>query len=77
VSMGDYVAGPNHTLPTGGAARHRGPLSVMDFQRWQSVVDLSAKEFDDLSPVACALAAAEGLRGHERAIRLRMEDGAR
>jgi histidinol dehydrogenase len=41
------------------------------------VVDLSAKEFDDLSPVACALAASEGLRGHERAIRLRMEDGAR
>jgi histidinol dehydrogenase len=72
VSMGDYVAGPNHTLPTGGAARYRGPLSVMDFQRWQSVVDLSAEEFDDLSPVACALAAAEGLRGHERAIRLRM-----
>ncbi len=77
VSMGDYVAGPNHTLPTGGAARYRGPLSVMDFQRWQSVVDLSAEEFDDLSPVACALAAAEGLRGHERAIRLRMEDGVR
>jgi histidinol dehydrogenase len=74
VSMGDYVAGPNHTLPTGGAARHRGPLSVMDFQRWQSVVDLSAEEFAGLSPVACALAAAEGLRGHERAIRLRMED---
>ncbi|MGD1052898.1 MAG: histidinol dehydrogenase [Candidatus Dormibacteria bacterium] len=77
VSMGDYVAGPNHTLPTGGAARHRGPLSVMDFQRWQSVVDLSAAEFDELSPVACALAAAEGLRGHERAIRLRMDDGGR
>jgi histidinol dehydrogenase len=77
VSMGDYVAGPNHTLPTGGAARYRGPLSVMDFQRWQSVVELSVEEFDDLSPVACALAAAEGLRGHERAIRLRMEDGVR
>jgi histidinol dehydrogenase len=75
--MGDYVAGPNHTLPTGGAARYRGPLSVMDFQRWQSVVELSVEEFDDLSPVACALAAAEGLRGHERAIRLRMEDGVR
>jgi len=73
VSMGDYIAGPNHTLPTGGAARHRGPLSVMDFQRWQSVVDLSAEEFASLAPAACILAAAEGLRGHERAIRLRME----
>jgi histidinol dehydrogenase len=74
VSMGDYVAGPNHTLPTGGAARHRGPLSVMDFQRWQSVVDLTGEEFDTLAPVACTLAAAEGLLGHERAIRLRMDD---
>jgi histidinol dehydrogenase len=49
----------------------------MDFQRWQSVVELSAAEFDSLAPVACALAEAEGLRGHERAIRLRMEDGDR
>jgi histidinol dehydrogenase len=73
VSMGDYVAGPNHTLPTQGAARYRGPLSVMDFVRWPSVVDLSEAEFDILAPVACALAEAEGLYGHERAITLRME----
>ena len=73
VSMGDYVAGPNHTLPTQGAARYRGPLSVMDFVRWPSVVDLSAAEFDQLAPVACTLAVAEGLSGHEQAIRLRME----
>jgi histidinol dehydrogenase len=71
VSMGDYIAGPSHTLPTGGSARHRGPLSVMDFQRWPSVVELSATEFDALAPVACILAEAEGLRAHERAIRLR------
>ena len=74
VSMGDYVAGPNHTLPTQGAARYRGPLSVMDFVRWPSVVDLSAREFDALAPVACVLATAEGLHGHEQAIRLRMEE---
>ncbi len=73
VSMGDYVAGPNHTLPTQGAARYRGPLSVMDFVRWPSVVDLRGEEFDALAPVAMALAAAEGLGGHEQAIRLRME----
>jgi histidinol dehydrogenase len=73
VSMGDYVAGPNHTLPTGGAGRYRGPLSVADFQRWPSVVELSAEEFDALAPVACILARSEGLLGHERAIRLRME----
>lgn len=75
VSIGDYIAGPNHTLPTGGAARHRGPLSVMDFQRWPSTVELSGDEFASLAPVACILAEAEGLLGHERAIRLRMGGG--
>ena len=69
----DYVAGPNHTLPTQGAARYRGPLSVMDFVRWPSVVELTAADFDALAPVACVLATAEGLHGHEQAIRLRME----
>jgi histidinol dehydrogenase len=73
VSMGDYVAGPNHTLPTQGAARYRGPLSAMDFVRWPSVADLDPAEFDALAPVACVLAEAEGLLGHEQAIRLRME----
>ena len=43
VSIGDYVAGPNHTLPTQGAARYRGPLAVMDFIRWPSVVQLSGR----------------------------------
>ena len=76
VSMGDYIAGPNHTLPTQGAARYRGPLSVMDFVRWPSVVDLTAEEFDALAPVAVTLATAEGLYGHEQAIRLRMEERA-
>jgi histidinol dehydrogenase len=46
---------------------------VADFQRWPSVVELSAEEFDALAPVACILARSEGLLGHERAIRLRME----
>jgi histidinol dehydrogenase len=73
VSMGDYIAGPNHTLPTQGAARYRGGLSVMDFVRWPSVVDLTGEEFDTLAPVARVLATAEGLLGHEQAIRLRME----
>jgi histidinol dehydrogenase len=72
VSIGDYVAGPNHTLPTQGAARYRGPLAVMDFVRWPSVVHLSDAEFDVLAPVAICLAAAEGLSAHEGAIRARM-----
>ena len=60
VSIGDYVAGPNHTLPTQGAARYRGPLAVMDFIRWPSFVHLSDAEFDALAPVAIRLAEAEG-----------------
>jgi histidinol dehydrogenase len=72
VSIGDYIAGPNHTLPTQGAARYRGPLAVMDFVRWPSVVHLSDAEFDALAPVAICLAQAEGLAAHEGAIRARM-----
>ena len=71
VSIGDYVAGPNHTLPTQGAARYRGPLAVMDFVRWPSFVELSPAEFDAVAPVAIALAQAEGLHAHETAIRAR------
>ncbi|MGA8362327.1 MAG: histidinol dehydrogenase [Candidatus Dormiibacterota bacterium] len=72
VSIGDYVAGPNHTLPTQGAARYRGPLAVMDFIRWPSIVQLSDAEFDALAPVAICLAEAEGLAAHEGAIRARL-----
>jgi histidinol dehydrogenase len=72
VSIGDYVAGPNHTLPTQGAARYRGPLAVMDFVRWPSFVQLTDAEFDVLAPVAIRLAEAEGLAAHEGAIRARM-----
>jgi histidinol dehydrogenase len=72
VSIGDYIAGPNHTLPTQGAARYRGPLAVMDFVRWPSFVRLSAEEFDVLAPVAISLAQAEGLQAHEAAIRARV-----
>jgi len=73
VSIGDYVAGPNHTLPTQGAARYRGPLSVMDFMRWPSVVQFSASELESLAPIAYELADAEGLPGHAAAIRARLE----
>jgi histidinol dehydrogenase len=71
VSIGDYVAGPNHTLPTQGAARYRGPLAVMDFLRWPSFVQLADSDFDTIAPVAVCLAQAEGLQAHETAIRAR------
>ena len=75
VSIGDYIAGPNHTLPTQGAARYRGPLSVHDFMRWPSVVELDAAEFEVLAPIASALADAEGLHAHSFAIRARLRAG--
>lgn len=72
VAIGDYVAGPNHTLPTGGAARFGGPLSVLHFLRWSSVTCLRGEDFAAIAPAACALAEAEGLLGHAEALRLRM-----
>jgi len=74
VAMGDYIAGPNHTLPTGGAARFAGPLSVMSFVRWSSVTRLRAADMERLGPVACALAEAEGLLGHVESIRARLTE---
>jgi histidinol dehydrogenase len=73
VPMGDYIAGPNHTLPTGGAARFKGPLTVMDFVRWSSVTRLSRRDIEELGPAACVLAEAEGLHGHVASIRLRLD----
>lgn len=72
VPMGDYVAGPNHTLPTGGAARFSGPLSVLDFVRWPSLTRLGAADMLELGPVAQLLAEAEGLGGHVESIGLRL-----
>lgn len=73
VPIGDYIAGPNHTLPTGGAARFSGPLGVMDFVRWSSITRLSRADMAKLGPAACTLAEAEGLHGHTESIRLRLE----
>jgi len=74
VPMGDYVAGPNHTLPTGGAARFSGPLSVHHFIRWSSVTRLRREEMEALGPVAATLAEAEGLQAHVDSIRLRLHE---
>lgn len=69
--MGDYVSGPNHTLPTGGTARVRGGLSVMDFVKVITVQQYSKTGLRQLGPAAIALAEAEGLKGHAEAIRTR------
>lgn len=70
--MGDYISGPNHTLPTGGMAHVRGGLSVNDFVKLITVQEHSAAAIRALGPKAELLARAEGLVGHAEAIRTRL-----
>jgi histidinol dehydrogenase len=70
--LGDYVSGPNHTLPTGGAARIRGGLSVMDFIKLVTVQSYTAEGVRAFGPAAVALANAEGLSGHAAAVERRL-----
>jgi len=70
--LGDYISGPNHTLPTGGMARLRGGLSVVDFVKLITVQEYAEKGVRALGPKAELLAEAEGLRGHAEAIRTRL-----
>jgi len=71
--LGDYVSGPNHTLPTSGLARLRGGLSVMDYLKLVTVQEYSATGVRQLGPSAVALAEAEGLVGHADAVRVRLQ----
>ncbi len=72
-SMGDYVSGPNHVLPTGRVGRLRGGLSVMDFIKVITVQEYTRKGLKQLGPHAIALAEAEGLTGHAESVRMRMQ----
>jgi histidinol dehydrogenase len=71
-SMGDYVSGPNHVLPTGRVGRVRGGLSVMDFVKVITVQEYTRKGLANMGPHAIALAEAEGLMGHAESVRVRM-----
>jgi histidinol dehydrogenase len=75
--MGDYISGPNHTLPTGGMARVRGGLSVNDFVKLITVQQYTAQGMRALGPKAALLADAEGLTGHAEAIRVRLRTNSR
>jgi len=72
VAVGDYGIGPNHVLPTGGAARWSSPLSVRDFQRRQSVVHMTAARLRRVADGMVRVAAAEGFRGHARSLLVRL-----
>lgn len=70
-AAGDYGSGPNHVLPTGGVARFRGGLSVLDFVKVITVQEISRTGLQRIAPSLLALANAEGLRAHARSIELR------
>jgi histidinol dehydrogenase len=72
-SMGDYVSGPNHVLPTGRVGRVRGGLSVMDFVKVITVQQYTRKGLRQMGPHAIAMAEAEGLTGHAESVRVRMQ----
>ncbi len=68
---GDYISGPNHTLPTGGMARVRGGLSVLDFVRIIGCQEVTAEGINRIAPPGITLATAEGLKGHAAAFQAR------
>ena len=70
-AAGDYASGPNHVLPTSGAARQRGGLAVTDFLKVISVQQLSPKALRRLAPAVTTLARAEGLEAHARSVEVR------
>jgi histidinol dehydrogenase len=71
-SVGDYVAGPNHVLPTGGTARFSSPLSVDDFIKKSSVLSYSLEGLEMDGPTVMTIAQAEGLEAHARAVGIRL-----
>lgn len=73
--LGDYLAGPNHVLPTGGAARFASPLGAYDFLKRTSIIGASAAAVARLAPEAARLARMEGFEGHARAMELRIGRG--
>jgi histidinol dehydrogenase len=71
-SMGDYVSGPNHVLPTGRVGRIRGGLSVLDFVKVITIQEYTREGLRSMGPHATTLADAEGLKSHAESVRVRM-----
>jgi histidinol dehydrogenase len=74
-AVGDYVAGPSHVLPTGGAVRFGSPLGVYDFVTRTSIIRYTAEALARHERAVCALARLEGLEGHARAVEFRVRAG--
>jgi histidinol dehydrogenase len=72
-AVGDYLAGPNHTLPTSGAARYASPLGVETFLKHSSIIQYSPTALHKMAGAIDTLAAAEGLPSHQDSVRRRLE----
>jgi histidinol dehydrogenase len=72
-AIGDYVAGPNHTLPTGGTARFYSPLGVENFMKKTSIISFSSKAINEIGNECAIIANTEGLSAHEQSVRVRLK----
>ncbi len=71
--IGDYIAGPNHTLPTGGTAKFYSPLSVDHFLKRSSIISMSKQGIDEIGEACALLAKTEGLGAHEASVKVRLK----
>ncbi len=72
-AIGDYIAGPNHTLPTGGSAKFSSPLGVENFMKKTSIISMSAEGIKQLSKPCALLAKIEGLGAHQKSVEIRLD----
>ena len=72
--IGDYIAGPNHTLPTGSTAKFYSPLNVENFMKKSSIINFSKNAINELGEACALLADTEGLTAHAQSVRVRLED---
>ncbi len=72
-AIGDYVAGPNHTLPTGGTAKFYSPLGVENFMKKTSIISFSKKGINEIGEECALIANTEGLTAHEQSVRVRLD----
>jgi histidinol dehydrogenase len=73
--IGDYIAGPNHTLPTGSTAKFYSPLNVENFMKKSSIINFSKQAIDELGEACAILADTEGLTAHSESVRVRLREG--
>ncbi|MAD42778.1 MAG: histidinol dehydrogenase [Arcobacter sp.] len=72
--IGDYIAGPNHTLPTGSTAKFYSPLNVENFMKKSSIINFSKNAIDEVGEACALLADTEGLTAHAQSVRVRLEN---